>query len=337
MQAHRSLIDAMPNAVILLDDQGVVEHCNDNARQLMNASLVGQLWRDCVATCFSPQEDDWHEVSLRNGRRVKVDISGLEDGSGQLIVLTDLTETRHLQQKISHLQRLSAMGRMVASLAHQIRTPLSAALLYAQNLATPGLDESRQRRFSDKLMSRLNSLEQQVNDMLLFAKSGDKQVLEQMPAEQLMQSVLASVQPYADSRQIELKQVTATNSPDPIILKASQVALSGAIQNLITNAVDASSSGQTVVIETGYSETDWYCSVTDEGEGIPAELKDQLLTPFVTSKPNGTGLGLAVVNTVVKAHQGQLQWQSEAGQGTQFTLSLPIFEIQTAAKEVCYG
>ena len=127
MQSNHALIDAMPNAVILVNGDGVVEYCNPNSVQLMGANLCGELWRDCVARTFTPRADDWHEVSLHNGRRVRVDISSLPNQPGQLVVLTDLTETRDLQAQLAHLQRLSSMGRMVASLAHQIRTPQKGA------------------------------------------------------------------------------------------------------------------------------------------------------------------------------------------------------------------
>lgn len=334
MQAHQSLIDAMPNAVILVDSAGQVEYCNANATSLLSASLRGRLWRDCVADYFAPQADDWHEVSLHNGRRVKVDVSALPEEAGQLVVLTDLTETRRLQQKISHLQRLSSMGRMVASLAHQIRTPLAAAMLYAQNLATPHLDKQRQQRFSDKLLSRLHSLEQQVNDMLLFAKSGEQQVLETLPTVTLVDAVINTVRPYAEARNVTIE---VTNQASDVAIKANLAALSGAIQNLLTNAIDASSVGQCVYLEIVAQNDSWCCKVKDCGSGIPSDIQRQLFTPFVTSKPNGTGLGLAVVKTVISAHQGQLQWHSDKHHGTEFSIELPIDEMVPAAKEVCYG
>lgn len=334
MQAHQTLIDAMPNGVVLVNHGGIVEHCNENAQQLLEAPLVGELWRTCVAQYFTPQEDDWHEVSLHNGRRVKVDISALPDAGGQLVVLTDLTETRRLQQKISHLQRLSSMGRMVASLAHQIRTPLAAAMLYAQNLSMPNLDSHRKTRFANKLLSRLKSLEQQVNDMLLFAKSGEQQVLEKLPSNQLIESVAATVKPYADSKKILLK---VTGAALDCCINANQTALSGAIQNLVSNAIEASEPGQSVEINVKHDEHYWYCRINDSGSGIPAAIQQQLFTPFVTSKANGTGLGLAVVKTVVNAHQGKLTWHSIENDGSEFCICLPLVEAAAATQEVCYG
>lgn len=335
MQAHRSLIDAMPNAVILLDSKGCVEYSNGNASQLLQADIIGQYWRDCVAQLFSPKADDWHEVSLRNGRRVKVDISALAEGNGQLVVLTDLTETRALQQKLSHLQRLSSMGRMVASLAHQIRTPLSAAILYAQNLSRPALDAHRKQRFSEKLMGRLNSLEQQVNDMLLFAKSGDQQVLERVPEEQLKEAIEAAVMPYANSQGVSL-DISSEGRADSI-LDANLTALSGAIQNLVSNAIDASEAGQTVTVELAQHQGEWRCTVSDNGCGISSAVQQKMLTPFETSKTHGTGLGLAVVSTVVKSHQGKLSWESEPGMGSTFSITMPLARDAETSQEVCYG
>jgi two-component system sensor histidine kinase FlrB len=128
------LLSVMPAGVLVIDHRGTVSLANKQASALLEEPLEGQLWRDVIARAFRPQADDGHEVSMRNGKRVKIDISPLTEEKGQLIVITDLTETRQMQQRLSHMQRLSSLGKMVASLAHQVRTPLSSALLYAENI-----------------------------------------------------------------------------------------------------------------------------------------------------------------------------------------------------------
>lgn len=335
MATYHQIIDAMPNAVILLDSHGVVDYCNDNATSLLGHPLKKFLWRELVSELFAPKADDWHEVSLRNGRRVRLDTSVVNEKPGQLIVLTDLTETRRLQNRISHLQRLSSMGKMVASLAHQIRTPLSAAILYAQNLKQGSISAVKQQRFSDKLLSRLHSLEQQVNDMLLFAKSGDQPMLEELSTNSLIQQVLMNTESYAEQHQVKI------NCVDPdfgVMLRANQTALVGAIQNLVNNAVDASSPGQEVLLKTDVDDGNWKVSVIDSGCGIPAEKQDSVFTPFFTEKSNGTGLGLAVVQTVIKAHNGLIDWESQPNKGSRFTLVLPVYEwSENIMKEVRYG
>src|SRR3990167_8136157 len=123
-----------------------------------------------MTVVFAPREDDGHEISLKDGRRLAMATRSLNGEPGQLILLTDLTETRRLQEQLSRHERLSALGRMVASLAHQIRTPLSAALLYASHLTEQVLPVDQQQRFASRLKERLHELEHQVRDMLVFAR-----------------------------------------------------------------------------------------------------------------------------------------------------------------------
>ncbi|PYE31012.1 PAS/PAC sensor signal transduction histidine kinase [Idiomarina fontislapidosi] len=332
MQSNHALIDAMPNAVILVNGQGIVDYCNPNSVKLMGANLCGELWRDCVARTFTPKADDWHEVSLHNGRRVRVDVSSLPDQPGQLVVLTDLTETRDLQAQLAHLQRLSSMGRMVASLAHQIRTPLATALLYAEHLSTSNLDTEKRVNFSGKLKARLHDLEHHVNDMLLFAKSGQQSTLSNVSANKLMTHIEQTVEAYAKQRSIAIQWRHDTSTPT---LKINKTAVAGAIQNLITNAIDASSPGQSIVVEASSHGGQWRCRVSDQGKGIDEAMKARLFTPFATNKPHGTGLGLAVVDTVVKAHGGEIEWRSEKGRGSDFIVLFPT--IQQPDLEVRYG
>ena len=335
MATYHQIIDAMPNAVILLDSHGVVDYCNGNATSLLGHPLKSYLWRELVNELFAPKADDWHEVSLRNGRRVRLDTSVVNEKPGQLIVLTDLTETRRLQNRISHLQRLSSMGKMVASLAHQIRTPLSAAILYAQNLKQGTISPVKQQRFSGKLLSRLHSLEQQVNDMLLFAKSGEQPMLEELNTNSLIQQVMMNTESYAEQNQVKINCLDKSSGA---LLRVNQTALMGAIQNLINNAIDASQSGQEVLVKTDSDEASWRVSIIDAGCGIPPEKQDSVFTPFFTEKSNGTGLGLAVVQTVIKAHNGHIDWESQAGKGSRFTLSLPIHQwSDNLLSEVRYG
>ena len=122
----QALLDFLPGGVIVLDHQGYIVESNPAARELLDDHLDGKLWRHVIARCFAPRNDDGLEVSTRTGKRISVATSSMEQ-DGQIILLTDQTETRKLQQNLSRYERLSAMGKMVSALAHQIRTPLSAA------------------------------------------------------------------------------------------------------------------------------------------------------------------------------------------------------------------
>ena len=329
MQASRleHLLQVMPAGVVVIDGKGIVRQSNNLAKALLGEPLEGLLWRTIIARSFKPQADDGHEVSLHDGRKVKLSITPLEKEPGQLIVLTDLTETRQLQQRIGHLQKLSSLGRMVASLAHQIRTPLSAAMLYAANLSNNTLNKTSRVKFSDKLVSRLRDLESQVNDMLLFAKSGDEQVINEISLQSLMQEVQQGADAMLQSQNAKL--VLSLPDPDVVIL-GNKTALAGALQNLIHNALTVKPQNAVITLAASRQSdnSDWVnLSVTDNGPGIKAENVNRVFEPFFTTKSNGTGLGLAVVRSVAQSHQGKVQVTNLADGGACFTLCLPAYDV----------
>lgn len=316
----KSLVHAMPNGVVLLDARGYVREVNDEAIRLLGEPLEGTLWRKVIARAFRPQHDDGHEVSLKSGRRVRLDISSLSPEPGQLIVLTDMSETRALQARISHLQRLTAMGRMVASLAHQIRTPLSAALLYADNLAHKNLPASQQEKFLGKLKDRLKDLEQQVNDMLLYAKSGSQQPVQRIVMGDLIAKLESQVAAALEQHEVSLEVLL--RCPEALVV-GNQSALLGALQNLLINAAQASEPNAPVRLTVGRNESDILIDIEDQGKGIAESEIEQIFTPFFTNKTHGTGLGLAVVKAVVSAHHGTIEVESTVGKGTLFRLRIP--------------
>lgn len=316
-----AVLGAMPNGVVMLDSRGVVSHANPAAKALLDHVLVTHLWRDVIAAAFAPRDDDGHEVSLTSGKRVRLDISALSPHPGQLIVITDMSETRALQERVSHMQRLSAMGRMVASLAHQIRTPLSAAMLYAQNLCRDNLPLPQRHKFSHKLSDRLMDLEQQVNDMLLFAKSGEQLPVAELQLSQLLDTVREQVEPISAHHDIQFEVVKGEHDA---ALIGNLSALTSALQNLLMNAFEACQPGQRVVLHSYIEKQYVHIAVSDNGPGIASVDLQHLFTPFFTRKSQGTGLGLAVVRTVAKAHQGDVQVHSEVGRGTTFRIILPI-------------
>jgi two-component system sensor histidine kinase FlrB len=328
LQANRleHLLQVMPAGVVVIDGRGIVRQSNNLAKTLLGEPLEGQLWRTIIARSFKPQADDGHEVSLYDGRKVKLSITPLEKEPGQLIVLTDLTETRQLQQRIGHLQKLSSLGRMVASLAHQIRTPLSAAMLYAANLSNNTLNKTSRVKFSDKLVSRLRDLESQVNNMLLFAKSGDEQVISEISLHSLMQEVQQGADAMLKCQQAKL--VLSLPEPDVLIL-GNKTALVGALQNLIHNALTVKPQNALIKLAASRQSDnpDWVSlSVTDNGPGIKDENINRVFEPFFTTKSNGTGLGLAVVRSVAQSHQGKVKVSNVADGGACFIMCLPTYD-----------
>lgn len=191
----QNLLDLLPGGVIVIDDRGHVREANPAAIELLGEPLQGELWRQVITRCFAPREDDGHEVSLKDGRRLSIATRSLDAEPGQLVLLNDLTQTRRLQDQLARHERLSSLGRMVASLAHQIRTPLSAALIYASHLTEQELPVQTQQRFAGRLKERLHELEHQVRDMLVFAR-GELPLTDRLSPSALLQALQSAAQTH---------------------------------------------------------------------------------------------------------------------------------------------
>lgn len=318
--AHRlqSLLDLLPGGVIVIDGQGVVREANPVARALLGQPLVGMLWRQVIARNFAPREDDGHEISMRDGRRLSIATRSLHGEPGQLVLLTDLTETRRLQDQLSRHERLSALGRMVASLAHQIRTPLSAALLYASHLNEQVLSAEQQQRFAGRLKERLHELENQVRDMLIFAR-GELPLPDCLGPQALFAALRAAAEPHVTGMTVRWQCDVRDGE-----LLCNRDTLVGTVLNLIDNAIQAAGRDARLKVHLYRRDSQLRLCVSDNGPGMSQETLARLGEPFFTTKTTGTGLGLAVVKAVARAHQGQLLLQSRAGRGTCAIVSLPL-------------
>jgi len=322
------ILAALPAGVIVLDGDGNVVDCNAVAIDFLGEPLIGQDWLDIVARSLIPVAGNPHECQLSNGKRVNMTVSrevACNDSidSGQIILLSDVSEMRNLQDMLNQQKQLSAMGEMVASMAHQVRTPLSTAILYASQMSNAALDAEKRQRFSQKILERLQYLERQVNDMLIFARDG-RLAMETFSLAELLNHLREAVKEYTGSGGIDLQII---NDVQNDVMLGNENALRGALLNLLNNAVDAV--GQVGTIQISVIQLDDYklqIVIKDDGPGIAKELRQRIFEPFFTTKSHGTGLGLAVVDSVVKAHGGGIHVESAPGQGTVFSLVLPCIK-----------
>lgn len=319
-----NLLNLLPAGIMVIDNRGVVSLCNSAAEQLLGAPLQGEKWVDIINRSFSPRSDDGHEISLKNGRRISLQTRSLENETGQLVMLTDQTDTRLLQGRLAHYQRLSEMGRMMASLAHQVRTPLSAALLYAGHLMKPELQPDQRIKFAGKVKSRLETLELQVRDMLVFAR-GETRLEDRLSITELFRDLEDALDMPLLSWDADCECI---NSVPDLALQCNKESLLGALMNLVNNALQAVGKGAELQIRAGL-EGDYLClEVIDQGPGMDTEACSKALEPFYSSKSHGTGLGLAVAQVVAKAHHGEFRLQSEPGTGTKAAFLIPYLSDQ---------
>lgn len=329
-QRLQQILDVLPGAVVIVDGQGLIKEANPAATQLLGVPLVGQLWREVIVQCFVYRADDGHEVSLHNGRRVSIALQALPDEPGQLIMLTDMTDTRRLQAELAQHERLSALGKMTAALAHQIRTPLSAAMLYASHLTEDTLNPDVQQRFAGRLQDRLHELERQVRDMLLFAR-GPLPREQRSSVAQLWQALQEAAEPHLQAHQLRWQCNLA--HPEQLGVQCNQDVLLGALMNLLHNSAQSAAAPVAIKVHAYVREEMLRLVITDNGEGMGPELLEQAQESFFTRKSAGTGLGLMVVQAVVQAHQGRFVLRSKQGRGTSALVELPLLADFSASTE----
>ncbi len=316
------LLETLPGGVIVLDAQGIVQECNPVALTLLGEPLLGQLWRAVMQrACSAEYGVDDSEIKLRNGRQVTLSARALGTEPGHILLLTDVTEHRALQNLVNRQQRLSAMGEMAASLAHQIRTPLATALLYLSHLNRPQQTDAARLRVTEKIRARLRHLEGMVNDMLVFARGGGSGAVEKVGIDGVLADVRQTLEPQLQILQGELR---IDNAVSGAVVNGSRAALAGALLNLASNALQACGNAARLCITVRTPRPGQLTlSVSDNGPGIPAAVIDRIFEPFFTTRPDGTGLGLAVVRAVAEAHHGSVWVESPPGQGACFGLRLP--------------
>ncbi len=316
----QAIFSALPSGVVVLDASGRVQECNPAAIKLLGEPLTGERWTDIIGRAFSPRSDDGHEISLADGRRVSISTCPLGDEPGQLLLLNDVTETRELQQRLSQHQRLSALGEMAAGLAHQVRTPLASGLLYASRLKQAHLDEASRTELAGKVVTQLRQLDALTNDMLLFSRSGygGQDVIE---LDTLLTNLASAVAPHCEERGTELQ---LHNACEGARVQGNPRTLLSALLNITNNAMQAMGQGGVLRLGLRQGACDMLeVTIADSGPGMTAEVQKHLFKPFFTTRANGTGLGLSVVQAVAQANGGGVRVHSRLGEGSEFIVQLP--------------
>lgn len=313
------LLDAIPGGVVVLDRQGKVVEANRSARDLLGASLEQQAWRDIVHQVFLPELDQG-ELKTVDGRQFSISTRPLGYAPGQVLLLSDVTQTRELQRTAQQNLHLVTMGKMMASLAHQIRTPLASAMLYLSQCVDARLDHGTSRGFCEKALARNRHIEKLINDMLVFAHGGQF-VTTRFFVNELVDELNEQLLPQLQQRDAVLR----LNGQDAAAeLQGNKDALLGALANLCMNALQACAQQPHIVISIATTIRGLLSiSIRDNGCGMDRDTRAHIFDPFFSTKTDGTGLGLAVVKAVVESHQGRIAVYSRPDRGCRFRIFLP--------------
>lgn len=327
------LLSALPAGVVVLDANGKVVQANPAAEMTLGLALAGQTWEAVERNHLSASDTPGEYVAdfSRTGRRLAVTVTALDSAGGRIVLLHDITEAHRLKAQAERHERLAAMGEMAAQLAHQLRTPLAAALLYTANLENPELLAATRINIAQKAVARLKHLERLIQDMLLFAR-GEVLGNETIAVVELMQELRQTIEPLARAREIAFRVEEISGN---LQLQGNRKAIAGALTNLLENALQAAghSAGSIgkgggmdgeVVLAVRRADDSLAFLVSDNGPGMSPAVVTRLFEPFFTTRAEGTGLGLAIARGVARAHGGNIEVSSTLGVGTEFTVTLPL-------------
>ena len=225
-----------------------------------------------------------------------------------------------LEEEVQTAEKQKAIATLAAGMAHEIKNPLTALKTYADFIPEKVNDPAFQKRLHEVFSTETERIQQLVKELLDFAKPKLPQ-LKTIEPKELIQSTIRLFSSELIKRQIQCNVACNHNG---CRVEADPDQLRQILINLIQNAVDAMGPGGTLTIAT-QEKSGWLeLTISDTGEGIPSELLPKIFDPFVTTKSNGTGLGLAMVRSLLHAHHGTIAVDSRPAAGTTFTVRLPL-------------
>lgn len=338
------VIANMANGLLGLDRHGKLVSYNQVALDLLELEEVNLKHvaieniidfnatgiRDTIKSCRKVIDQEFLFTS-RSGQMTTLSISStpIENEMGQckgvVVVLRDLSEIKALEQKVRESEKLAAVGRLAASVAHEVRNPLSSIKGLAQYMSNTLQDGSQQKQHAQIMVKEVDRINRVINDLLTFSRPLQP---ERNPTNvhELIQHAVQLIKADAETRHIELRtnleslQVTPLldeNQMTQVLLNLLLNALSAIGQNgIIDISVHVTGDGHLLVIE-----------VQDDGEGIAPEHMPRIFEPFMTTKEKGTGIGLAIVKKIIEIHDGHIEVTSPTNnndRGSIFKMSIPI-------------
>lgn len=366
----QAVLDAAVEAVILIDENGVIETFNRSAERLFGWTAAEVMGKN-VSLLMEGADRAGHDAYLKrflNTGEAKIIGIGREvparrrDGSvfpAMLAVgevqqsnprrfvgfLHDITRRRQAEEaarqseaRLNHFARLSTMGEMAAGLAHEINQPLTAIATFSQAatrmLARPeGIEREDLSEALDQITAQALRAGEVIRRLRAFVKNREVRH-ERVDCRRVVEDSRLLLEADARSNNVQLRLQVADSLPP---ITADPVQLQQVLINLVRNAIEASidvpgAHREVVVSAKLDGEGMVEVAVADHGHGLSPEAAERLFHPFFTTKPSGTGLGLVISSSIIRAHHGRLAYRSTPGGGCTFFFTLPPLGVLPSAE-----
>jgi PAS domain S-box-containing protein len=347
---NEDIIQTMTNGLVVIDETGRVTVFNKAAAAISGhdaAEILGRPLRDAMpnssdlvdiieATLADPSttKHPQREVNIRHQDGsllpLAVSMSPLYGSDGKIggvvCLFEDLSESKALAAERRRLDRLAALGEMSAVVAHEIRNPMAGIAAGVEYMGKNIPPDSPQKEGVSMIMGEIGRVNRILEDILSIARPFQLKLSNQT-ASDIVEHVLRRYQGRIEAKAIHVNCHYAASLPP---VRADQERLEQALTNLILNAVEAMTKEGTLTIGLDADDSWLTIVVADTGAGIPPEARRRIFEPFFTTKARGTGLGLAVARRVIEEHGGTIEVTSQPGQGTTFTIRLPLSTAEMA-------
>ncbi|OHB31690.1 MAG: hypothetical protein A2X84_01185 [Desulfuromonadaceae bacterium GWC2_58_13] len=339
-----NILHSMSDAVIGVDGQCSIRFANTAARRIFHMDqnqLTDRRIADFIVDSQSIMEvlekkqqldnveQSLHIKWLNRPISVAVSISYVFDETGEMdtgvILLRDQTRRKQLEEQVHRKEKLTAMGQLASGVAHEILNPLNAISMIVQRFQKefePTTDKDEYAGLTRTVRSEIERIGLIVRQFLELARP-PALIMTPVSVDELIKQSVEVVSAQAGAKHIRL----VTGGDVKTIINVDKNQFHQALLNLLQNGMDAIAEGGSISINAKNTDKHLCIDVTDDGAGILPEHQKRVFDLYFTTKPTGTGLGLALVHRIITEHGGEVSVHSKPGQGTTFTLSLPAESV----------
>ena len=326
----RKVLENLSDGVVVVNAQGSLVQANPAATRMLGLSerqgftLRGTVIESAITQFLAERHPPESMEMVVDESIIHCRFSPSDQGDGLIVVMSDITEAANLRAALEERKRLAIVGRLSATLAHEIRNPLASISGAAEMLASGKLPEGKSQRMTSIIVNQSKRVSELIDGYLSLAR--DSNDFPQNPIELgsfTADAVESAIHGYAGGVTISFR-----NCESPLFVLGNPTRLGQALGNMMRNAVEALSD-QTlgvVEVELNGAGSEAVLSVSDNGPGIPPGRLDRVWEPFYTTRAEGTGLGLYVCRRIASEHRGRIELVNRNEGGLRASLVLPVIE-----------
>ena len=335
------LISSLPVGLIATDSQGNIQICNQSAEEIIGVTEGNTLGHSPETVLPAPLAEmlqqslldsntlQQKEIFFSDGTNWKrslllAGLSVIDDEdrfAGNMVLIQDLSEIKELEEELRHNEKLAALGKMAAGVAHELRNPLSSIKGLAVLLRSRFNEDTSDQETADILVREVERLNRSIGELLDYARPHNLETM-RISLVPVLKKAMSLIRVDAEAMGIAMKEDFAENLP---LIEADQDKLNQVFLNLFLNSVQAMENGGILQVGTSVENNRVICTIEDTGCGVEPQYASKVFDPYFTTKNEGTGLGLAISAKIVEEHGGTIEFESIANKGTIVKVSLPCY------------